>query len=65
MKLMIPVKDIMVAPGERLNVSDSPDDMVIEKIWNAYGVIADVMNIHIQDGNGSHRVQGCQPGEVQ
>ena len=50
MKLMIPVKDIMVAPGERLNISDSPDDMVIDKIRNAYGVIADVMNIHIQDG---------------
>jgi tetratricopeptide (TPR) repeat protein len=50
MKLMIPVKDIMVAPGERLNISDSPDDMVIEKIRNAYGVIADVMDIHIQNG---------------
>lgn len=50
MKLMIPLTDIMISPGERVDVSDSPDEMVIEKIRKTYGVIADVMDIHIENG---------------
>ena len=50
MKLMIPLKDVMLTPGERLDVLYSPDDIVIEKIRKAYGVIADVMDISVQGG---------------
>ncbi len=50
MKLMIPMKDIMLMPGERLNVERPVDDLIIEKIRNAYGVIADVMDISVRDG---------------
>ena len=64
MKLMIPVTDIMVAPGGRLNVSDSPDDIVIEKIRNAYGVIADVMDIHIQNGMVHIEFRNVTPEKV-
>ncbi len=50
MKLMIPLADIILTPGERLDVSDSPDEMVIQEIRKAYGVIADVMDISVRDG---------------
>jgi tetratricopeptide (TPR) repeat protein len=48
MKLMIPVKDIMLAPGDRLDADGPLDNVVIDKIRNAYGVIADVMDISVQ-----------------
>lgn len=47
MKLKIPMKDIMLTPGERLNANGPLDNIVIEKIKNAYGVIADVMDISV------------------
>jgi len=50
MKLMISLKDIMIRPGERLDSSETSEELVIEKIRKAYGVIADVMDIYIQDG---------------
>ncbi|MFH1952505.1 MAG: tetratricopeptide repeat protein [Pseudomonadota bacterium] len=50
MKLMIPLKDIMITPGQRIDLSETPEESVIEKIRKAYGVIADVMDIHIRDG---------------
>lgn len=49
MKLLIPLKDIMITPGKRLDLSESSEKLVIEKIRKAYGVIAEVMNIYIQD----------------
>ena len=49
MKLVFPLKDIMITPGQRIDLSETPEELVIEKIRKAYGVIADVMNIQIQD----------------
>lgn len=49
MKLRIPLKDIMITPGEKLDSSGFQEEVVIEKIRKAYGVIADVMDIYVQD----------------
>ena len=50
MKLMIPLKDVILTPGEQIDILNSPDDIVIEKIRKAYGVIDDVMDISVQGG---------------
>jgi tetratricopeptide (TPR) repeat protein len=49
MKLLIPLKDIMITPDKRLDLSGFSEELVIEKIRKAYGVIAYVMDIYIQD----------------
>ena len=49
MKLRIPLKDILIKPGERFDFSESSEELVIEKIKKAYGVIVDVMDICIHD----------------
>jgi len=50
MKLIIPLKDIMITPGQRIEFSETREELVIEKIRKAYGLIAEVMDISIQDG---------------
>jgi len=40
---MIPLKDIMIMPGQRIDLSETPGESVIEKIRKAYGVIADAV----------------------
>jgi hypothetical protein len=35
MKLMIPLKDIMITPGQRIDLSEASEEMVIEKIRKA------------------------------
>jgi tetratricopeptide (TPR) repeat protein len=49
MKLNIPLKDIMLAPGKRFDPASSSEKDVIERIREIYGVIADVMEISIKD----------------
>jgi tetratricopeptide (TPR) repeat protein len=48
-KIEIPMNNIVITPGERLDFSNSPEDVIIEKIRKAYGVIAEVIDLHIQD----------------
>ena len=48
MKIMIPLKDIMIAPGKRLDISEYSEESVINRIKKVYGVIAEVMDIHVQ-----------------
>jgi tetratricopeptide (TPR) repeat protein len=48
MKFSIPLKDIMIDPGKRFDPSVYSPDVVIKKIKDLYGVIADVMDISIQ-----------------
>ena len=48
MKFSIPLKDIITAPGKRFDPSLYSPDVVIKKIKDMYGVIADVMDISIQ-----------------
>ena len=51
MKLSIPLKDIMIAPGKRLDPAEYTEQDVIKRIKKLYGVIADVMDIAV-DGDG-------------
>jgi len=50
MKLSIPLKDIMLAPGKRFDPSSFSEKDVIERVKKIYGVITEVMDIAIQDG---------------
>jgi tetratricopeptide (TPR) repeat protein len=50
MKLFIPLKDIMLAPGKRFDPAEHAEQDVIARIHKLYGVIAEVMNIEVKDG---------------
>jgi tetratricopeptide (TPR) repeat protein len=53
MKLSIPLKDIMLAPGKRFDPAECTEQDVITRIKKLYGVIAEVMDIVI-DGGMAH-----------
>jgi tetratricopeptide (TPR) repeat protein len=50
MKVSIPLKDIMLAPGKRFDPAEHTEQDVIARIKKLYGVIAQVMNIAIDNG---------------
>jgi predicted Zn-dependent protease len=50
MKLSIPLRDIMIAPGKRFDPSSSTDKDVIKRVQKIYGVIAEVMDVTVRDG---------------
>lgn len=50
MKLHIPIKDIMIAPGKRFDPAACSEQDIITRIRQLYGVIARAMNISIKDG---------------
>ena len=50
MKLSIPLKDIMIAPGKRFDPAEYTGQDVITRIKKLYGVIAEVMDIAVDDG---------------
>ncbi|TRZ74872.1 MAG: tetratricopeptide repeat protein [Deltaproteobacteria bacterium] len=50
MKLSIPLKDIMIAPGKRFDPAEYTDQDVITRIKKLYGVIAEVMDIAVEGG---------------
>jgi hypothetical protein len=53
MKLSIPLKDIMIAPGKRFDPAECTGQDVIARIKKLYGVIAEVMDI-VVDGGMAH-----------
>lgn len=61
MKLSIPLKDIMLAPGKRFDPSAFSEKDVIERIKKIYGVISDVMNITIKNGMVEIEFRGAAP----
>lgn len=50
MKLSIPLKDIMIAPGKRFDPAEYTGQDVIARIKKLYGVIAEVMDIAVEGG---------------
>src|SRR3990172_957127 len=50
MKLSIPLKDIMLAPGKRFDPAEHTEQDVIARIKKLYGVIAEVMDIAFEGG---------------
>ena len=50
MKISIPLKDIMIAPGKRFDPAEYTEQDVIIRIKKLYGVIAEVMDIAIDGG---------------
>lgn len=50
MKLSIPLKDIMIAPGKRFDPAEYTEQDVITRIKKLYGVIAEVMDIVVDSG---------------
>ena len=53
MKISIPLKDIMIAPGKRFDPTESTEQDVINRIRKLYGAIAEVMDI-VVDGELVH-----------
>lgn len=53
MKISIPLKDIMIAPGKRFDPAEHTEKDVITRIKTLYGVIAEVMDI-VVDGKMAH-----------
>ncbi|MCX5824286.1 MAG: tetratricopeptide repeat protein [Deltaproteobacteria bacterium] len=53
MKVSIPLKDIMFAPGKRFDPAEYTEQDVITRIKKLYGVIAEVMDIAV-DGEMAH-----------
>src|SRR5450759_3782950 len=53
MKISIPLKDIMIAPGKRFDPAEYTAQDVITRIKKLYGVIAEVMDI-VVDGKMAH-----------
>ena len=47
MKLLIPLKDIMLAPGKRFEPASCSENDIIERVKQVYGVISDAMEIEI------------------
>jgi tetratricopeptide (TPR) repeat protein len=50
MKISIPLKDIMLAPGKRFDPAEYTGQDVIARIKKLYGVIAEVMDIAVDGG---------------
>jgi len=50
MKISIPLKDIMVAPGKRFDPAEHSEQDVIKRIKKLYGVIAEVIDIAVDNG---------------
>jgi len=50
MKLSIPLKDIMIAPGKRFDSAEYTEQDVITRIKKLYGVIAEIMDIAVDGG---------------
>lgn len=50
MKISIPLKDIMIAPGKRFDPAEYTEQDLITRIKKLYGVIAEVMNIVVDSG---------------
>ncbi len=50
MKISIPLKDIMIAPGRRFNPAEHTGQDVIKRIRKVYGVIAEVMDVAVDNG---------------
>lgn len=50
MKLYIPIKDFIIAPGKKLDPESFSEKDIIVRIRQIYGVIAKTMNISIKDG---------------
>jgi hypothetical protein len=50
MKISIPLKDIMIAPGKRFDPAEYTEKDVIVRVKKLYGVIAEVMDIAIDGG---------------
>jgi len=48
MKILIPLKDIMIAPGKRFDPAEYTEQDVITRIKKLYGVIAEVMDIVVE-----------------
>lgn len=61
MKIKIPLKDVMIGPGKRFDPSESSPQDVIERIRKVYGVIAEVMDISIQEGMVSVEFRDATP----
>jgi len=61
MKISIPLKDIMLAPGKRFDPSSVSEKEVIERIKKVYGVISEVMSIIIKDGMAEIEFRGANP----
>ncbi|OIP90746.1 MAG: hypothetical protein COS57_08420 [Syntrophobacterales bacterium CG03_land_8_20_14_0_80_58_14] len=53
MKVSIPLKDIMIAPGKRFDPAEYTEQDVIIRIKKLYGVIVEVMDI-VVDGGMAH-----------
>jgi hypothetical protein len=56
MKINIPIKDIMIAPGKRFDPVSCTEQDIIARIRQLYGVIAKAMNISIKDDGFVKRV---------
>ena len=50
MKLSIPLKDIILGTGKLFDPAFSSEKDVIDRVRKIYGVIAEVMDITVQDG---------------
>ncbi len=50
MKISIPLKDIMIAPGRRFNPTEHTGQDAINRIRKVYGVIAEVMDVAVDNG---------------
>jgi tetratricopeptide (TPR) repeat protein len=50
MKLSIPLKDIMIAPGKRFDPAEHSEQDVTARIKKLYGMIAQVMDIVVDNG---------------
>ena len=50
MKISIPLKDIMIAPGKRFNPDEHTGQDAVDRITKLYGVIAEVMDITVDGG---------------
>lgn len=61
MKFEIPLRDIMIAPGKRFDPSEFSERDVIERIKGIYGVIAEVMDISIQNEMVSIQFRDATP----
>ena len=53
MKISIPLKDIMIAPGKRSNPAEHTGQDAVNRVRKLYGVIAEVMVITV-DGDMGH-----------
>ncbi len=64
MEFLIPLKDIVIEPGKRLDPSAGSEEEIIALIKKTYGFIAEAMEVSVQEGMVRIKFKDATPEKI-